>query len=68
MKNLRSTPAPSANDMIKPGGTHRKMSEAQPPALEVDLKEYDANIEPFDRNEPVVIASYLLPFSVNRDK
>lgn len=34
----------------------------------MDLAAYDGNTEPFDKAEPVVIASYLLPFSVNRDK
>jgi len=68
MQNLRSQPGPPGSEMIKAGGTHRKMSEAKNPSRDVDLAAYDGNAEPFDKAEPVVIASYLLPFSVNRDK
>ena len=67
MKNLRSQPGPPANEMLK--ASHRKESEAKNPSRDVELAAYDGmRTEPFDKAEPVVIASYLLPFSVNRDK
>ena len=72
MKNLRSQPGPPGNELIK--ASHRRLSEAAKPqnpgtTRDVDLAAYDvATTEPFDKAEPVVIASYLLPFSVNRDK
>ena len=44
------------------------MNEAKNTSRDVDLTVYDDDAEPFDKAEPVVIVSYLLPFSVNRDK